>query len=260
MRVGVLARHLADPGLRQGVHDRVRDAVEALGGLGFDVREVDVDELDVADEALGAIVLYEAWHAHRTRYEAEADHYGDGTRALLELGAKISDDDYRAALADRDRVTAGFERALAEVDVLAGPTVAYVAPPRIRRSGLPTATWRPGSPAPTTSPACRRCPCRAGRQRTACPPGSSSPRRAGEDAFLLSVAAAYEEVRMRLHDMNWMQVEEYLRTDDRVVLPLGSTEQHGYLSLGVDVILSERVSVEAAEPLGVPVLPRCRTA
>jgi creatinine amidohydrolase len=60
---------------------------------------------------------------------------------------------------------------------------------------------------------------------------------------------------MRLHDCTWMQIEEYLRGDDRIVLPLGSTEQHAYLSLGVDVILSERVSVEAAEPLGVPVLP-----
>ena len=52
-----------------------------------------------------------------------------------------------------------------------------------------------------------------------------------------------------------MQLEEYLRGDDRIVLPLGSIEQHAYLSLGVDAILSERVSVEAAEPLGVPVLP-----
>jgi creatinine amidohydrolase len=52
-----------------------------------------------------------------------------------------------------------------------------------------------------------------------------------------------------------MQLEEYLRDDDRIVLPLGSVEQHAYLSLAVDVILSERVSVEAAEPLGVPVLP-----
>jgi creatinine amidohydrolase len=60
---------------------------------------------------------------------------------------------------------------------------------------------------------------------------------------------------VRIVDMNWMAVEEYLGRDDRVVLPLGSTEQHGYLSLGVDSILSERVSVEAAEPLGVPVLP-----
>ena len=43
--------------------------------------------------------------------------------------------------------------------------------------------------------------------------------------------------------------------DDRIVLPLGSVEQHAYLSLAVDQILSERVAVEAAEPLGVPVLP-----
>jgi creatinine amidohydrolase len=60
---------------------------------------------------------------------------------------------------------------------------------------------------------------------------------------------------MRVQDCNWMQLEEYLRGDDRIVLPFGSIEQHGYLSLGVDMILSERVSVEAAEPLGVPVLP-----
>jgi creatinine amidohydrolase len=52
-----------------------------------------------------------------------------------------------------------------------------------------------------------------------------------------------------------MQVEEYLERDDRIVLPLGSTEQHGYLSLETDNILAERVSAEAAEPLGVLVLP-----
>ena len=60
---------------------------------------------------------------------------------------------------------------------------------------------------------------------------------------------------MRVADCNWMQIERYLEHDDRIVLPLGSVEQHGYLSLAVDAILSERVAVEAAEPLGVPVLP-----
>lgn len=60
---------------------------------------------------------------------------------------------------------------------------------------------------------------------------------------------------MKLSDMNWMQVEEYLRNDNRVVLPLGSTEQHAYLSLCVDCILSEKVAADAAEPLGIPVLP-----
>lgn len=60
---------------------------------------------------------------------------------------------------------------------------------------------------------------------------------------------------MQIKDMNWQQVEAYLRSDDRCVLPLGSTEQHAYLSLCVDDILAERVAVEAAEPLGIPVFP-----
>ena len=60
---------------------------------------------------------------------------------------------------------------------------------------------------------------------------------------------------MRVAELNWMQLEAYLERDDRIVLPLGSTEQHAYLSLETDSILAERVAVEAAEPLGVPVLP-----
>src|SRR5207253_6332870 len=60
---------------------------------------------------------------------------------------------------------------------------------------------------------------------------------------------------MRIADMNWMQVEDYLRRDDRAVLPLGSTEQHAWLSLATDSVLAERVAVEACEPLGVPVYP-----
>ena len=60
---------------------------------------------------------------------------------------------------------------------------------------------------------------------------------------------------MRISDMNWMQVESYLQHDDRAVLPLGSTEQHGYLSLSVDSILAQRISEEAAEASGIPVFP-----
>ena len=60
---------------------------------------------------------------------------------------------------------------------------------------------------------------------------------------------------MRIADMNWRQVESYLRRDDRAVLPLGSTEQHAGLSLATDIILAARVALEAADPLGVPVFP-----
>lgn len=55
--------------------------------------------------------------------------------------------------------------------------------------------------------------------------------------------------------MNWMQVEERLNTDDRAVVPLGSTEQHAYLSLATDSLIAERLAHEAAEPLGIPVFP-----
>lgn len=60
---------------------------------------------------------------------------------------------------------------------------------------------------------------------------------------------------MKIADMNWIQVQEKLKQDDRAVVPVGSTEQHGYLRLTVDAILAERVACEAAEPLGVPVFP-----
>jgi creatinine amidohydrolase len=60
---------------------------------------------------------------------------------------------------------------------------------------------------------------------------------------------------MRIAEMDWRMVEDWVRHDDRCVLPIGSTEQHAGLSLATDAILAERVSVEAAEPLGVPVFP-----
>ncbi|MCW3477157.1 creatininase family protein [Limobrevibacterium gyesilva] len=60
---------------------------------------------------------------------------------------------------------------------------------------------------------------------------------------------------MRVAEMDWRMIEDWVRNDDRAVLPLGSTEQHAGLSLLTDAILAERVAVEAAEPLGIPVFP-----
>ena len=31
---------------------------------------------------------------------------------------------------------------------------------------------------------------------------------------------------MRIEDLNWMDVEEYLKRDDRLMLVTGATEQH----------------------------------
>ena len=60
---------------------------------------------------------------------------------------------------------------------------------------------------------------------------------------------------MRIAEMDWRMVEDWIRHDDRCVLPIGSTEQHAGLSLATDAILADRVAAEAAEPLGIPVFP-----
>lgn len=60
---------------------------------------------------------------------------------------------------------------------------------------------------------------------------------------------------MLLSQMNWMQVETYLETDDRCILPTGSTEQHAYLSLCVDAILASRLAREVGDLAAVPVYP-----
>ncbi len=60
---------------------------------------------------------------------------------------------------------------------------------------------------------------------------------------------------MRIQDLNWMQVESLIQTEDRCIVPLGCCEQHSTLSLATDSILAERISVESADPVGVPVFP-----
>jgi creatinine amidohydrolase len=60
---------------------------------------------------------------------------------------------------------------------------------------------------------------------------------------------------MRIADMDWRMVEDWVRHDDRCVLPLGSTGQHAGLSLATDTMLAERIATEAADPLNVPVFP-----
>lgn len=60
---------------------------------------------------------------------------------------------------------------------------------------------------------------------------------------------------MDFSQFNWMQIEAYLAEDDRLMLVLGATEQHGYLSVFTDTLIPHRVAVAAAEQTGVLVAP-----
>jgi len=52
---------------------------------------------------------------------------------------------------------------------------------------------------------------------------------------------------MLMEHLNWMQVEEYLKNDDRIVLVTGATEEHGYNSLGTDTQCPWEMAREACD-------------
>lgn len=60
---------------------------------------------------------------------------------------------------------------------------------------------------------------------------------------------------MKFADMNWMDVETYLDQDDRVVLVVGSCEQHSTLSLMTDVLIPMKVAETACQREQVLIAP-----
>ncbi|MHC5038735.1 MAG: creatininase family protein [Planctomycetota bacterium] len=61
---------------------------------------------------------------------------------------------------------------------------------------------------------------------------------------------------MLLAEMSWDEVETYLEKDNRVILPLGSTEQHGRKGpLGTDHIIPEGLGRALAESTGTVMAP-----
>jgi creatinine amidohydrolase len=62
-------------------------------------------------------------------------------------------------------------------------------------------------------------------------------------------------ILMRLDELNWMDVEQYLKAEDRIMLVLGACEQHGYLSLLTDVKIPLALADSASRQTGVVVAP-----
>lgn len=60
---------------------------------------------------------------------------------------------------------------------------------------------------------------------------------------------------MRISELNWMDVEEYLKTEDRIMVVLGACEQHGYLSLQTDTKIPIALADAAALKTNVIIAP-----
>ncbi len=61
---------------------------------------------------------------------------------------------------------------------------------------------------------------------------------------------------MKLQMMTWLEVEDYLKTSRGILVPVGSTEQHGPIGLiGTDALCAEEIAEAAAVEAGAIVAP-----
>lgn len=59
-----------------------------------------------------------------------------------------------------------------------------------------------------------------------------------------------------LQERTWPDIEDYLKEDDRILLPIGSTEQHGrFAPLGTDTYVAVTLAEDVSAELGVLVAP-----
>lgn len=61
---------------------------------------------------------------------------------------------------------------------------------------------------------------------------------------------------LRLTDLTWLEVAEHLAHDRRLIVPVGTCEQHGpHLPLGTDALMAERIALDLSADLGILVAP-----
>ena len=61
---------------------------------------------------------------------------------------------------------------------------------------------------------------------------------------------------MLLSLSTWKEIETYLKTSKGIIIPIGSTEQHGPMGfIGTDAICPEKIALEISEQFGILVAP-----
>ncbi|MBW1945246.1 MAG: creatininase family protein [Deltaproteobacteria bacterium] len=74
--------------------------------------------------------------------------------------------------------------------------------------------------------------------------------------FISPLLAVENQKPLVLQEMTWTDVAEYLKTNDMVIIPIGSTEQHGpHLPLGTDFYESFGICKKISSEAGVVVAP-----
>lgn len=127
LRIGIPRQYFFER-LQKDVRSAVQEAIEHMRKSGARLRDVSIPQTrDTADLA-ALITVVEAISFHSKWLEARPGDYGEDLRTRMLGALNLSARAYLAAQEKRKRYTAAFEQALANVDLLATPTLPVVAP------------------------------------------------------------------------------------------------------------------------------------
>jgi aspartyl-tRNA(Asn)/glutamyl-tRNA(Gln) amidotransferase subunit A len=176
-------------------------ALAALRDAGATLVEVSLPEADEFLPTFRPIQAAEAVAGHRRLglWPGRRDEYGPDVRGRLESGEAVTFDEYRAAIAVRERLRGGFARLFDEADIVVTP-VSAVLPPSLGSEETPygggTAQFRDVT-LPYSTPqdvvGLPSCAVRAGFDERGLPIGIQLAGRFGEDATVLRAAQALWE-------------------------------------------------------------------
>ncbi len=128
VRIGLDEAYVTE-GVEPEVTRAVLEGVKVLQGLGAEIVEVSMPDVDRYLPFWHVLCPAEAADAHRQHYPSRRDDYGPFFRDWLDKGAKVSGADYAQANNMRAECNGLIRRALQDVDVLACPSTVGPAHP-----------------------------------------------------------------------------------------------------------------------------------
>ena len=128
LRIGVPTHYFFDRAIPESA-EAAQNAIAVLEGLGAEVREVDIAYIDHAAAAAMVLYLSEGTAYHDDHIATIGELYTDQVRLFLEIGNYVLAKDYLHAQRYRTLLGHAMADVLAEVDVLAMPSLPITAQP-----------------------------------------------------------------------------------------------------------------------------------
>ena len=119
----------ATSGIDAEVVAAVREGLKVMEGLGAEIVDVDLPDIDPYLTYWPTICTSEAVDAHEATYPSRRDDYGPFFREWLDMGAKVTGAEYARATFMRNECGGIFRNAFLDIDVLACPTTVRAAYP-----------------------------------------------------------------------------------------------------------------------------------